>query len=167
MHEDAADQYLGYKLIESDQDWKAKWFYISNHHSELPKSSGNQSKHKSWWNTEATMQEGIQLHELLKKIKTLREAWLRAEHVAFNFIKRRVQPLMARDTLEYQYTGDEDTSQMPGDEVGDDDIIERLGKIFKDMPPYTPCPDPDYSAAHPPTKVSSRDRGLQVLIFLI
>jgi hypothetical protein len=48
------------------------------------------------------MQEGIQLHELLKKIKTLQEAWLRAEHVAFNFIKRRVQPLMARDNLEYQ-----------------------------------------------------------------
>jgi hypothetical protein len=22
-------------------------------------------------------------------------------------------------------------------------IVERLGKIFKDMPPYTPCPVPD------------------------
>jgi hypothetical protein len=32
MREDAADQYLSYKLIESNQDWKAKWFYISNHH---------------------------------------------------------------------------------------------------------------------------------------
>jgi hypothetical protein len=27
MREDAADQYLAYKLIESNQDWKAKWFY--------------------------------------------------------------------------------------------------------------------------------------------
>jgi hypothetical protein len=27
---------------------------------------------------------------------------------------------------------------MPGGEVDDDDIVERLGKIFKDMPPYTP-----------------------------
>jgi hypothetical protein len=26
MHEDAADQYLSYKLIDSNQDWKAKWF---------------------------------------------------------------------------------------------------------------------------------------------
>jgi hypothetical protein len=24
---------------------------------------------------------------------------------------------------------------MPGDEVDDEDIVERLGKIFKDMPP--------------------------------
>jgi hypothetical protein len=45
------------------------------------------------------MQEGIQLPELLAHIKLLREAGLRAEHVAFSFMKRRVQPLMARDTL--------------------------------------------------------------------
>jgi hypothetical protein len=105
------------------------------------------------------MQEGIQLSELLKKVKALREGGLRAEHVAFSFM-RRVQPLMARDTLGYQYTGDEDTSRMPGDEVRDDDIIKRLGRIFKDMLPYMPRPVPKYSAACPPSKVSSRDRGL-------
>jgi hypothetical protein len=117
MREDAADQYLGYKLIESNQDWKAKWFYICNHYPELSKPSGNQPKHKLWWNTKPTMQEGIQLPELLKKVKALREAGLRAEHVAFSFMKKRVHPLMARDTLGYQYIGDEDTSRMPGDEV--------------------------------------------------
>jgi hypothetical protein len=53
-------------------------------------------------------------------------------------MKRRVQPLMARDTLGYQYTGDVDTSRMPNNEIDDDDIIERLGRIFKDMPPYIP-----------------------------
>jgi hypothetical protein len=52
--------------------------------------------------------------------------------------------------------GDEDTSRMLGDEVDDEDIVERLGKIFKDMPSYTPCPVPEYSTAHPPNKVSSR-----------
>jgi hypothetical protein len=44
------------------------------------------------------MQEGIQLPELLQKIKALREAGLRAKHVAFILMKRRVLPLMARDT---------------------------------------------------------------------
>jgi hypothetical protein len=86
----------------------------------------------------------------------LREAGLRAEHVAFSFMKRRVQSLMARDTLEYQYTGDNDTSRMPGNEIDDDDIVERLGRILKDMPPYIPCPVPKYSAARPPNKVGSR-----------
>jgi hypothetical protein len=37
MREDAAEQY---KLIDSKQDWKSKWFYITNHHPELPKPSG-------------------------------------------------------------------------------------------------------------------------------
>jgi hypothetical protein len=102
------------------------------------------------------MQEGTQLSELLLKIKALREAGLRAEHVAFSFMKKRVQPLMARDTLGYQYTGEDDTSRMPGDEIYDDDIVERLGRIFKDMPTYTPCPVPEYSDAHPANEVSSR-----------
>jgi hypothetical protein len=102
------------------------------------------------------MQEGIQLPKLLAKIKALREAGLRAEHVAFGFMKRRVQPLMARDTLGYQYTGDDDTSRMLGGEIDDDDIVDRLGRIFKDMPAYTPCPVPEYSVARPLNEVSSR-----------
>jgi hypothetical protein len=86
----------------------------------------------------------------------LREAGLRAEHVAFSFMKRRVQPLMARDTLGFEFTGDDDTSWMPGGEMDDDDIIERLTRIFKDMPPYTACPVQEYSAARLPKEVSSR-----------
>jgi hypothetical protein len=101
------------------------------------------------------MQEGIQLPEPLAKIRALREAGLRAEHVAFSFMKRRVQPLMARDTLGYQYTGEGDSSRMPDGEIDDDDIIDRLGRIFKDMPVYTPCLVPEYSAARPANEVSS------------
>jgi hypothetical protein len=70
----------------------------------------------------------------LKKIKALREAGLRVEHVAFSFMKMRVQPLMARDTLRYQYRGDDNTSRMPSEEVDDDDIVERLGKVSTDLP---------------------------------
>jgi hypothetical protein len=92
---------LAYKLIDSNQDWRAKWFYITNNHPELLKPSGKQPKHQAWWNTEPTIQEGIQLPELLQRIKALGEAGLRAKHVAFNFMKRRVQLLMARDTLRY------------------------------------------------------------------
>jgi hypothetical protein len=102
------------------------------------------------------MQEGIQLPELLARIKVLREAGLRAEHVAFSFMKRRVQPLMARDTLGFEYTGDDNTSRMPRGEIDDDDIIERLTQIFKDMSPYMACPVQEYSAVHLPKEVSSR-----------
>jgi hypothetical protein len=47
---------------------------------------------------------------------------------------------------------------MPGEEIDDEVIIERLGKIFKDMPLYTPCPV-EYSASRPPKKVSTRDHS--------
>jgi hypothetical protein len=92
---------------------------------------------------------------LLARIKVLREAGLRAEHVAFSFMKRRIQPLMARETLGFEYTGDDDASRMSGGELDDNDIVERLSRIFKDMPPYTACPVEDYSAARPPKEVSS------------
>jgi hypothetical protein len=102
------------------------------------------------------MQEGLHLPELLARIKALREAGLRDEHVAFSFMKRRVQPLMARDTLGYEYTGDDDTLLMPEDEVYDDDIVDRLARIFKDMPAYSSCPVPEFFAARSPKEVSSR-----------
>jgi hypothetical protein len=159
MREDATEQYLSYKLIDSNQNWKAKWFYVTNHHLGLPKPSGKEPKHRLWWNSEPTMQEGIQLPDLLAWIKALREAGLRAEHVAFSFMKRRVQPLIARDTLGYEYAGDDDTSRMPGDEVDDDDIVDRLARIFKDMLAYSPCPVPEFSAPCPPKEVRSRIRS--------
>jgi hypothetical protein len=63
---------------------------------------------------------------------------------------------MARDTLGYQYTGEGNLSRMPGGEIDDDDNIDRLSRIFKDMPAYTPCPVPEYSAAYPLNEVRSR-----------
>jgi hypothetical protein len=66
---------------------------------------------------------------------------------------------MARDTLGFEYTGDDDTSRMPGDEVDDDDILDRLARIFKIIPPYTACPVPEYSATFPPKEVSSRTQS--------
>jgi hypothetical protein len=63
---------------------------------------------------------------------------------------------MARDTLGFEYAGDDDTLRMPRGEIDDDDIIDRLTRIFKDMPPYTACPVQEYSAARPPKEVSSR-----------
>jgi hypothetical protein len=51
MIEYAAKQYLAYKLIDSNVDWKARWFYVTNHHPGLPKPSGRQTRHQDWWNT--------------------------------------------------------------------------------------------------------------------
>jgi hypothetical protein len=87
------------------------------------------------------MQEGIQLPELLARIKVLREAGLRVEHVAFSFMKRRIQPLMARETLGFEYTGDDDASQMPGGELDDNDIREVVADLQGHAAVHgVPCP---------------------------
>jgi hypothetical protein len=53
---------------------------------------------------------------------------------------------------------------MPGGELDDNDIVERLSRIFKDMPPYTACPVEEYSAARPPNEASSRTPPSRVVI---
>jgi hypothetical protein len=45
---------------------------------------------------------------------------------------------------------------MPGGELDDSDIIERLSRIFKDMSLYMAWPVQEYSAARPPKEVGSR-----------
>jgi hypothetical protein len=50
---------------------------------------------------------------------------------------------------------------MPRAEMDDDDVIERLTRIFKDMPLYTACPVQEYSAARPPKEVSSHATQLE------
>jgi hypothetical protein len=61
-------------------------------------------------------------------------------------------------------------SQMPGDEVDDDDIVDRLGRIFKDMPAYTSCRVPEYSRRAPteqgrePSVLSSTHYGRVVVL---
>jgi hypothetical protein len=52
LREDAAEQYLAYKLVDTNTDWKTRWFYITNHHPGLPKPSGRQPRHREWWNTD-------------------------------------------------------------------------------------------------------------------
>jgi hypothetical protein len=43
LREDAAEQYLAYKLVDSNTDWKTRWFYITNHHPGLPKPAVERS----------------------------------------------------------------------------------------------------------------------------
>jgi hypothetical protein len=45
MREDAAEQYLSYKLIDSNQDWKAKWFYVTQNTNGVPQEIQRDKKH--------------------------------------------------------------------------------------------------------------------------
>jgi hypothetical protein len=60
---------------------------------------------------------------------------------------------MVRDHLDYKYTGATKSFWMSGEEIDDGVIIGRMGEIFKDIPPFTPCPVEEYSASRPPNEV--------------
>ena len=103
------------------------------------------------------MQECIQIPELLAKIAQKKAQGLTAERVAFSFMKRRVQPLMQREHLGFEYTGADDGSRLSSEEISDDLVMERLQKIFKNLHGI-PAAVPEFSADNPPRLVS-----LQVL----
>jgi hypothetical protein len=46
--------------------------------------------------------------------------------------------------LEYKYTGVDDDSRLKAEEINNDVIMERLGKIFKDLKPEFPTAVKEY-----------------------
>ena len=83
-------------------------------------------EHHARWIDEPNMHECLLVPDLLEKIVKLKQKGLTAERVAFSFMKRRIQPLMKRENLGYEYTGLDDTLRMTVDDICDDLIMERL-----------------------------------------
>ena len=109
------------------------------------------------------MQECIQIPELLAKIAQKKAQGLTAERVAFSFMKRRVQPLMQREHLGFEYTGADDGSRLSAEEISDDLVMERLQKIFKNLHEI-PAAVQEYSADNPPRMVSFEELAPEYLL---
>jgi hypothetical protein len=156
MREDAAEQYLVYKLIDSNQDWEGE---VVLRHEPPPRLAEAER--------EAAQTSGLVEHgaddaggdPAPRAVGTHQGAQRsRAEGRARGLQLYEAQGA-ATDVPRhpgFEYTGEDDTSRMTGCEVDDDDIIDRLTRIFKDMPPYTACLVQEYSAARPPKEVGSR-----------
>ena len=109
------------------------------------------------------MQECIQIPELLAKIAQKKAQGLTAERVAFSFMKRRVQPLMQREHLGFEYTGADDGSRLSAEEISDDLVMERLQKIFKNLHGI-PAAVREYSADNPPCMVGFQELAPEYLL---
>ena len=121
-------------------------------------------EHHARWIDEPNMHECLQVPDLLKKITELKQKGLTTERVAFSFMKRRIQPLMKRKNLSYEYTSLDDASRI--DDICDDLIMERLQKIFKNLEGI-PAAVEEYSAANPPKPISSREHSPRVLVLCV
>jgi len=61
--------------------------------------------------------------ELLEQIAILRQNNLTGEAVVFDWMKRRIQPLQARETLGFQYQGTTDLSRYSEEEISDEEAF--------------------------------------------
>ena len=61
-----------------------------------------------------------QVSELLERIADLRQNMLIGEAVVFDWMRWRIQPLQARESLGFQYQGTADSSRYSKEEISDD-----------------------------------------------
>jgi hypothetical protein len=93
-----------------------------------------------------------QIPELLERIAILRQNNLTGEAVMFDWMRRRIQPLQARETLGFQYQGIADSSRYFEEEISDEEILSRVQRLLRDVKKVPFVPD-TFSAASPPKQV--------------
>ena len=72
--------------------------------------------------------------------------------IVFDWLKRRIQPLQARETLSFEYQWVTDPSRYSEEEISDEKIFSRVQRLFKNVKDVPFIPD-TFSAANPPKKV--------------
>ena len=90
-------------------DCKPRWLYIANQGETLPVITPGPPIQQPEWNKKPV--DDSQIPELLDQIASLRQKHITGDAVIFYWMKRRIQPLQARETLGFQYQGASDLSR--------------------------------------------------------
>ena len=70
--------------------------------------------------------DNSQVPELLSRIAEIRQKNLIGEDVVFDWMKRRIQPLQARETFSFQYQGTIDSSRVSEEEISSEEVFSRI-----------------------------------------
>ena len=70
----------------------------------------------------------------------------------FDWLKRRIQPLQARETLGFQYQGTSDSSRYSEEEISDEEVFSRVQRLLRDIK-KVPIVSETFSTANPPKQV--------------
>jgi hypothetical protein len=107
------------------------------------------------WNLELSGGNMDQVEELLDLIEAHKMMGVTGASVMFSFLKRRVQPILQRHRLGFEYTGSKDPSRMCAEELSDDATLLRVRRVLLDLDavPYVP---ELFTAQNPPKPVSTR-----------
>ena len=93
-----------------------------------------------------------QIPELLEQIAILRQNNLTGEAVVFDWMKRRIQPLQAWESLGFQYQGTADSSRYLKEEISNDVVFSRVQRLLKNVKKIPVVPG-TFSAVNPPKQV--------------
>ena len=77
---------------------------------------------------------------------------LTVETVMFDWMKRRIQPLQARESLGFQYQGTADPSRNSKEEISNDVAFSRIQRLLRNVKKIPVVPE-SFSAANPPKQV--------------
>ena len=77
---------------------------------------------------------------------------LTGKAVVFDWMKRRIQPLQAREMLGFQYQGIADSSRYSKEEISDDVAFSQVQRLLRNVKKVPVVPD-TFSVANPPKQV--------------
>ena len=142
--------YIPYGLSNKVIEWKPKWFYVENQSRNFPSITPSPPIQWPEWNKK-TVDES-QISELLARIAILRQNMFTGKAVMFDWMKRRIQPLQARESLGFQYQGSTDPSRYSEEEISNDVVFSRVQRLLKNVNKIPVVPG-TFSAANPPKQV--------------
>jgi hypothetical protein len=116
------------------------------------------------WNLELSRGDMDQVEELLDIIEAHKMTGVTGASVMFSFFKRRVQPILQRHRLGFEYIGFEDPSRMCAEELSDDAALLRVRRVLLDVDavPYVP---ELFTARNPPKPVSTRLLFVEIYLY--
>ena len=85
----------------------------------------------------------------------------------FDWMKRRIQPLQARESLGFRYQGTTNPSRYSEEEISNDVVFSRVQRLLKNVK-KTPVVPGIFSAMNPPKQVLDKSsRFIEIEYFTI
>ncbi|KAK1613154.1 hypothetical protein QYE76_036827 [Lolium multiflorum] len=152
--------YFDLKFADSVQGWRKKWLYIKDESNGAqlyglsPVDPSQEILRRKSWDAEATPEEIAATESLVLRIKALQNTSgqeLSGVQILAYFLRVRVQPLQARATPLWMYSGTGDSARISADlPVGElEKLVRRFTSLTKNEIVPTTCRVEPFSATHP------------------
>jgi hypothetical protein len=162
--------YLEFNMAVSVQGWRKKWFYIkdrkaaSNVFGIAPFDAKKSLTKLTSWDSPPTEAEVENIKPLLTRIQSLKSAaggGLTGMQLIAFFLQRRIQPLQARVSKLWSYSGSDDPSRVSKQDPEKKNLDKRVRSLTtlmkeKEIPALTAD---FFDSAHPLPKVCALQLG--------